>query len=75
MRSLRMIDDWHTLAIQTRGDSLEVSLDGTPVGSFQSEGIGHDRKTLVSLTTNPVDVHYDDFRLHAGGPAAAAARP
>lgn len=69
------LEDWHTLAIRTRGDSVEVSLDGTAVGSFQSEGIGHDRKTLVSLTTNPVDVHYDDFRLDAGGPAAAPARP
>jgi hypothetical protein len=69
------LGDWHTLAVRTRGDSLEVSLDGTPVGSFQSEGIGHDHKTLVSLTTNPVDVQYDDFSLHAGGPAAASAQP
>ncbi|MBM3861769.1 MAG: hypothetical protein FJ395_19265 [Verrucomicrobia bacterium] len=56
---------WHTLLIQTKGDSIEVSLDGKVVGSFQSEGVGHDHKTLVSLTTNPVDVHYDDFSIKA----------
>lgn len=68
------LQDWHTLVIQTKGDSIEVSLDGKVVGSFKSEGIGHEHKTLVSLTTNPVDVHYDDFRLKGTG-AAAAAKP
>jgi len=63
--------DWHSLLIQTKGDNIEVSLDGKVVGTFQSEGIGHDHKTLVSLTTNPVDVHYDDFCIRAGGAPAA----
>jgi hypothetical protein len=65
------LQDWHTLLIRTRGGGIEVRLDGKVVGTFQSEGIGHDHKTLVSLTTNPVDVHYDDFSIKAGGNAAA----
>ncbi|MCX6900225.1 MAG: hypothetical protein NT105_16195 [Verrucomicrobia bacterium] len=65
------LQDWHTLVARTRADSVEVCLDGKVVGTFQSEGIGHDHKTLVSLTTNPVDVHYDDFSIKAGGNAAA----
>ena len=65
------LQEWHTLVIRTKGDGVEVSLDGKVVGTFKSEGIGHDHKTLVSLTTNPVDVHYDDFSLKAAGPAAA----
>ncbi|MBI5773050.1 MAG: hypothetical protein HZA89_04815 [Verrucomicrobia bacterium] len=65
------LQDWHALVIRTKGDSVEVSIDGKAVGSFKSEGVGHDHKTLVSLTTNPVDVHYDDFSLKAAGPAAA----
>jgi hypothetical protein len=65
------LQDWHTLVVRTKGDSIEVSLDGKSVGTFQSEGIGHDHKTLVSLTTNQVDVHYDDFSIKAGGTAAA----
>jgi hypothetical protein len=65
------LQDWHTLVVRTKGDSVEVCLDGKAVGTFQSEGVGHDHKTLVSLTTNPVDVHYDDFSIKAGGKAAA----
>ena len=57
------LQDWHTLVVQTKGDALTVLIDGTAVGSFQSAGIAHDTKSLVSLTTNAVDVEYDDFRL------------
>ena len=57
------LQDWHTLTAQTQGDELRVSIDGKPVGSFKSAGIAHDTKSLVSLTTNAVDVHYDDFSI------------
>ena len=59
------LQDWHTLSIHTKGDEIAVSLDGKAAGSFKSEGVGHDHKTLVSLTTNQVDVHYDDFSIKA----------
>ena len=65
------LQDWHALVIHTKSDGIEVSLDGKVAGTFKSEGIAHDHKTLVSLTTNPVDVHYDDFSLKAAGRAAA----
>ena len=55
--------DWHALRIRTKGEEVEVQLDGKPVGSFTSVGIAHESKTLVSLTTNLVDVHYDDFAV------------
>ncbi len=42
---------------------LSVSIDGKPVGTFKSAGIAHDTKSLVSLTTNRVDVNYDDFSI------------
>jgi hypothetical protein len=57
------LQDWHTLVVQTEGDEIRVSIDGQSVGSFKSLGIRHDTKSLVSLTTNPIDVHYDDFSL------------
>ena len=57
------LQDWHTLVVQTHGDEITVSIDGKAVGSFKSAGIAHDTKSLISLTTNPVDVHYDDFSL------------
>jgi hypothetical protein len=63
------LQDWHGLVIHTRGDEVDVSIDGKLAGSFKSEGIAHETKSLVSLTTNPVDVQYDDFSIKAGGEA------
>ena len=57
------LQDWHTLLITTKNDEVAVSMDGKAVGSFKSEGVAHDHKTLVSLTTNQVDVNYDDFSI------------
>lgn len=59
------LQEWHTLIVWTKGDEIIVNLDGKSAGSFKSEGIAHDHKTLVSLTTNQVDVHYDDFSIKA----------
>lgn len=57
------LNEWHVLVVTTQGDTIRVSIDGKDAGSFQSPGIAHDTKSLVSLTTNPVDVHYDDFSI------------
>lgn len=57
------LQDWHTLVVQTKGDEISASIDGKPVGSFKSAGITHDTKSLISLTTNAVDVEYDDFSI------------
>ncbi len=55
--------EWHTLVVRTKGDEVDTIIDGKDVGSFKSEGISHDTKTLVSITTNRVDVIYDDFSI------------
>jgi hypothetical protein len=65
------LQEWHTLVVRTKGDELSVIIDGQAVGSFRSAGIAHDHKSLVSLTTNPVDVHYDDFSLKGAAQATA----
>lgn len=57
------LQDWHTLVVQTQADTIHVTIDGKEVGSFQSPGVAHETKSLVSLTTNQVDVHYDDFSV------------
>lgn len=57
------LNEWHMLVVTTQGDAISVSIDGKEIGSFQSAGIAHDMKSLVSLTTNPVDVNYDDFSI------------
>jgi hypothetical protein len=57
------LNEWHTLVVTTDGDTISVNIDGKGAGSFQSPGIAHETKSLVSLTTNPMDVHYDDFSI------------
>ena len=57
------LKEWHTLTVRTQNDVVETSIDGKVVGSFTSPGVAHDHKTVVSLTTNRVDVNYDDFSI------------
>ena len=57
------LKDWHTLVVRTANDTVETTIDGKVVGSFQSPGVAHDHKTVVSLTTNRVDVNYDNFSI------------
>ena len=65
------LEEWHTLVTRTKGDQVSVLIDGKEAGTFKSEGISHATKSLVSLTTNPVDVHYDDFSIKGTGAAPA----
>ena len=58
-------EKWYELLIRTKGDNLVVKIDGKEVGEFQSEGVAHMTKSLVSLTTNVNDVHYDDLLIKA----------
>ncbi len=57
------LKEWHTLVVRTQNDVVETSIDGKVVGSFRSPGVAHDHKTVVSLTTNRIDVNYDDFSI------------
>jgi hypothetical protein len=63
-------EEWHTLLIRTKGDEVVVSVNGFEVGKLKSEGLAHDTKSVVSLTTNIDDVHYDDFVIKAAKPEA-----
>jgi len=62
---------WYGLVLETVDDAMRASIDGKPVGTFESPGISHATKSLVSLTTNPVDVHYDDFSIKGTAQATA----
>jgi hypothetical protein len=66
-------EKWHELLIQTKGEEVVVSVNGFQVGKLKSTGLSHETKSLVSLTTNINDVHYDDFSVRAAKPAAKAA--
>ncbi|MDA7921641.1 hypothetical protein N9Z18_00060 [Verrucomicrobiales bacterium] len=58
-------DEWHDLLIQTKGALITVSLDGKEIGSLESEGVAHETKSSVSVTTYANDVHYDDYTIRA----------
>ncbi len=62
-------EKWYELLIRTKGNEIVVQIDGKVVGEFESEGVGHLTKSLVSLTTNVNDVHYDDFTVKAAPPS------
>ncbi len=63
-------EKWYELQIRTKNDKLVVKIDGKEVGEFQSEGVAHMTKSLVSLTTNVNDVHYDDLVIKAASNSA-----
>ena len=58
-------DEWHDLLVQTKGEVLTVFIDGKEIGSLESEGIAHETKASVSVTTYANDVHYDDYTIRA----------
>lgn len=57
------LNKWYTLTARTQADEIEVLIDGKQIGNFKSPGVAHETKSLISLTTNAVDVQYDDFRI------------
>lgn len=57
------LNEWHTLVVHTKGDAMTAAIDGKEIGTFKSEGISHETKSVVSLTTTRIDVHYDDISI------------
>ncbi|MEC5128770.1 family 16 glycoside hydrolase [Verrucomicrobiales bacterium BCK34] len=57
--------EWHDLLIRTEGPLVTVYVDGEEVCRLESEGNAHATKSLISLTTNINDVHYDDLVIRA----------
>ena len=55
-------DEWHTLAVQIKGDVMTVTIDGKPAGEFQSEGIGHPTKSRLRLAVNK-SAWVDDVKI------------
>lgn len=44
--------EWHTMHVTVEGDKMSVSIDGKPIGEFQSEGIAHPTKRMITLAVN-----------------------
>lgn len=56
------IDKWYELLVVIEGDIMRVSVDGKQVGEFQSEGIAHPTKRMITLAVNK-GARFDDVRV------------
>jgi hypothetical protein len=45
-------NEWHTMLVVVEGDVMRVTIDGKLVGRFQSEGIAHPTKRMITLAVN-----------------------
>lgn len=45
-------DTWYTLRVYVTGDVMRATIDGKVIGDFQSPGIGHPTKRMITLAVN-----------------------
>ena len=45
-------DKWHSLSVRINGDTMQVTIDDKPVGTFSSPGIAHPTKRRLRLAVN-----------------------
>ena len=62
-------DQWHTLLLETVGDSMRASLDGKPVAFLKSSGIGHPTKSKIEFGCAGKDGYFDDVKIWNAEPA------
>lgn len=44
--------EWHSMKATVEGEDMRVSIDDRPIGQFQSTGIGHPTKRMITLAVN-----------------------
>lgn len=55
-------DDWHTLRLTVKGETLSANVDGKDIGSFASEGIAHPTKKEIRINIGKAAV-IDDVKV------------
>ena len=58
------VDKWHDLLVVIEGDIMRISVDGKQVLEFQSEGIAHPTKRMITLAVNK-GAAFDDVKVWA----------
>jgi hypothetical protein len=56
-------NEWHTLVVESVGDSLRASIDGKAVGFLKSPGIAHPTKSKIELGCGGKDGWFDDIKV------------
>jgi hypothetical protein len=60
---------WHTLALETAGDSMRATIDGKPAAFLKSSGIAHPTKSKIELGCAGKDGYFDDIKIWNAEPA------
>jgi hypothetical protein len=56
-------DQWHHLVLETVGDAMRATLDGTPVAFLRSSGIAHPTKSKIEFGCAGKDGYFDDIKV------------
>lgn len=60
---------WYTLVVETVGDAMRVTIDGTPAGFLKSSGIAHPTKSKIELGVGGKDGCFDEIKVWNAAPA------
>ena len=61
---------WYALVVETAGDEMRVTIDGTPAGYLKSSGIGHPTKSKIELGVAGAGGWFDDVKVWNASPRA-----
>lgn len=62
-------DQWHTMVLETVGDTMRASIDGKPVAFLKSSGIAHPTKSKIEFGCAGKDGYFDDVKIWNAEPA------
>ncbi|WP_439629599.1 hypothetical protein [Gemmata sp.] len=60
---------WYAVVVETAGEEMRVSIDGTAVAYLKSSGIGHATKSKIELGVAGKDGYFDDIKVWNAEPA------
>jgi hypothetical protein len=56
-------NDWHTLVLETVGDTMRATIDGKAVAFLKSPGIAHTTKSKIELGCAGKEGFFDDIKI------------
>jgi len=60
---------WYALVVETVGDEMRVTIDGTPAAYLKSSGIAHATKSKIEIGVAGKDGFFDDLKVWNAEPA------
>ncbi|MBI1367359.1 MAG: hypothetical protein GC162_01755 [Planctomycetes bacterium] len=56
-------EKWHTVVVETVGQTMRVTVDGTPAAVLTSSGIGHPTKSKIEVGVSGKSGLFDDIKV------------